>query len=167
MNKVPIFYIMGVSGCGKSTIGKMLAKSFDIPFFDGDDYHPEANVKKMASGSPLNDDDRKGWLASLNELAISNKNKGAVIACSALKKMYRTQLKENIEQQTNFVYLKGSFEEIHERLQQRKGHFMPVDLLKSQFDTLETPQDAITVSIQLTPQEIIKETLKQYNIKKP
>ena len=74
MSKGPIFYIMGVSGCGKSTIGKMLAKSFDIPFFDGDDYHPEANVKKMASGSPLNDDDRKGWLASLNELAIYNKN---------------------------------------------------------------------------------------------
>lgn len=167
MNNGPIFYVMGVSGCGKSTIGKMLAKSFAIPFFDGDDYHPEANVQKMANGNPLNDNDRKGWLKSLNSLAKGNQEKGAVIACSALKEIYRLQLEQNIAPQTNFVYLKGTFDEIFERLQQRKEHFMPADLLKSQFDTLEIPEDVITVSIQLNPEDIITEIGKQYNTKKP
>lgn len=167
MNNSPIFYVMGVSGCGKSTIGKMLAKSFAIPFFDGDDYHPEANIKKMSNGNPLNDSDRKGWLTNLNGLATDNQEKGVVIACSALKKAYRIQLEQNIPSQTNFVYLKGTFDEIFERLQQRKGHFMPADLLKSQFDTLEVPESCITVSIQLSPEDIIKEIIKQYETKKP
>lgn len=167
MNNGPIFYVMGVSGCGKSTIGKMLADDFAIPFFDGDDYHPEANVKKMAAGNPLNDTDRKGWLASLNELAKEHKEKGTVIACSALKEMYRVQLKKEIESQTYFVFLQGTFTEIHERLVQRKGHFMPADLLKSQFNTLEAPADAITVSIMLSPEEIVAKATKQYKTKKP
>lgn len=167
MNNTPIFYVMGVSGSGKSTVGELLAKSFDIPFFDGDDYHPKANVQKMADGNPLNDDDRKEWLASLNNLAINNKEKGTVIACSALKKAYRVQLRQNIVSQTNFVYLEGTFDEIFERLQQRKNHFMPKKLLKSQFDTLEIPENAITVSIQLSPKNIVEEIIKQYEIKKP
>jgi len=166
MSKAPILYIMGVSGCGKSTIGKLVAKKFDIPFFDGDDYHPEANVKKMAAGNPLNDRDRQSWLERLNELSIENKNKGVVIACSALKETYRGILKRQLENQTEFVYLKGTFEEISERLQQRQNHFMPAGLLQSQFDTLEVPVNAIVVSITKNPEAIAAEIKEKYKNKK-
>lgn len=167
MNKAPIFYVMGVSGCGKSTIGKLLAAEFDIPFFDGDDYHPEANVNKMAAGNPLNDDDRKGWLERLNELSIEHKNKGAVIACSALKEAYREVLSLHITTQVEFIYLAGAFKEICDRLQQRENHFMPAGLLQSQFETLEVPTDAITVSIMNTPKKIISRVIEIYKTKKP
>ncbi len=161
MDKPLIYIVMGVSGCGKSTIGKLLAATLKIPFFDGDDFHPEANVQKMASGLPLNDEDRKGWLQKLNEIAIEHKASGAVIACSALKETYRNTLKENLEQQMVFVYLKGTFEEINARLKERQGHYMPIELLKSQFETLEAPADAIQVSINHSPDEIISEILDE------
>ena len=167
MRKASIFYVMGVSGCGKSTIGKLLANEFDIPFFDGDDYHPEVNVKKMAAGNPLNDDDRQGWLERLNALSVKHKNKGVVIACSALKESYREILRNQITSQVEFVYLEGTFEEISQRLQQRENHFMPAGLLQSQFDTLEIPLDAITVSITKTPPEIISKIIELYKSKKP
>jgi len=166
MSKAPIFFVMGVSGCGKSTIGKLLAEEFNIPFFDGDDYHPEANVKKMAAGNPLNDKDRQGWLERLNALSIEHKNNGLVIACSALKQAYREILSRHIENQVDFVYLAGTFEEISERLEQRKNHFMPSGLLQSQFDTLEVPLDAISVSIMKTPVNIVSEVQKKYKNKK-
>ena len=155
MDKSLIYIIMGVSGCGKSTIGKLLANRLKIPFFDGDDFHPEANVLKMANGLPLNDKDRKGWLQKLNKLAIEHKPTGAIIACSALKETYRSQLKQNLGKQMVFVYLKGTFEEIHARLKERQGHYMPIELLKSQFETLEPPTDAIQVSINHSPNEIV------------
>ena len=161
MDKPLIYIVMGVSGCGKSTIGKLLAATLKIPFFDGDDFHPEANVQKMASGLPLNDEDRKGWLQKLNEIAIEHKASGAVIACSALKETYRNTLKENLEKQMVFVYLKGTFEEINARLKERQGHYMPIELLKSQFETLEAPADAIQVSINHSPDEIISEILDE------
>lgn len=164
--KPPIFIVMGVCGCGKSTIGKLLAEALQIPFFDGDDYHPKANVTKMAAGNPLNDNDREGWLKRLNALAIENNNFGAVIACSALKETYRTILRQNISKQIEFVYLQGSYEEISDRLAQRKNHFMPSGLLKSQFKTLEVPTDAISVSIINSPQTIINQVLELHEQKK-
>ena len=154
-----IFYIMGVSGTGKTTIGNLLAKALEIPFFDGDDFHPQVNVDKMASGQALDDNDRYDWLAALNQLAINNKTKGAVIACSALKEKYRVQLSSKIEMETVFIYLKGTFAEIKSRLDSREGHFMTSALLKSQFETLEPPTEAITISILKTPKQIIKEIL--------
>ena len=159
MIKKTIYYIMGVSGSGKSTVGRLLAEELNIPFFDGDDYHPKANVEKMESGTPLNDEDRKGWLEILNELAKKNTALGAVIACSALKKAYRVRLEQGITEETQFVYLEGSFKEILDRLKAREGHFMPPALLKSQFDTLEIPVEAFTVSIELSPQHIVSKII--------
>ena len=154
MNK-SIFIIMGVSGTGKTTIGKLLSKTYGFPFFDGDDFHPSANIEKMASGRPLDDNDREGWLKSLNKLAQEHIKSGAIIACSALKEIYRETLSEGITNKIVFVFLKGSFEQVKSRLDNRKGHFMSSALLKSQFDTLEEPKDAIEASIQLSPEEII------------
>lgn len=154
-------FVMGVSGCGKSTIGILLAERMGTSFFDGDYYHPKENIEKMSQGIPLNDDDRQGWLKALNALAKTNVKQGAVIACSALKESYRAILKKDIGQDCRFLYLEGSFDEINERLDQRKGHFMTAELLKSQFDTLEVPKDAITVSIMDSPEEIVTQTLEK------
>ncbi len=157
MNKPLIIYVMGVSGSGKSTIGKELAKALTYPFFDGDDYHPAASIKKMSNGEPLTDMDRKSWLHRLNAIGLEHKDNGAVIVCSALKEKYRNQLKNNLEPDCIFLYLKGSLEEISNRLSQRKGHFMPKELLASQFETLEEPTEAISISILKSPQAIVKE----------
>lgn len=158
-----IYYVMGVSGCGKSTIGQMLAESLGIPFFDGDDYHPPANVKKMASGIPLNDEDRHEWLLILNDLAKDQAKNGAVIVCSALKKRYRNILSTGLSSNVKWVYLEGTFGVIMDRLKKRKGHFMPASLLQSQFETLEIPKNAIRVTINQTPEQILEDIIGQLN----
>jgi gluconokinase len=161
MVKKQILFVMGVSGSGKSTIGKLLAEKLQIPFFDGDSFHPEANVKKMKEGHPLNDDDRQGWLEKLNEVGKDNISTGAVIVCSSLKKKYRTILGQNLENKHQFVYLEGSFELINARLSQRKNHYMPAGLLQSQFDILEFPDEALIVSIDQTPEEIVNDIIEK------
>ena len=98
-----IYYVMGISGTGKSTMGKLVAEAFGAPFFDGDDFHPDTNLEKMASGTPLDDHDREGWLKDLNALAHKHKEHGTVIACSALKAKYRTLLRKNLEKETVFI----------------------------------------------------------------
>jgi len=151
-----VIFIMGVSGCGKSTIGNLLSEALNIPFFDGDDYHPESNILKMSKGQALNDEDRLGWLQTLNKLAIKQlKNNSCIMVCSALKKNYRDILNDSIEDKTEWIFLHGSFEQITDRINKREGHFMPSDLLKSQFDTLEIPENAITMDVELSPDEIV------------
>ncbi|TVR28953.1 MAG: gluconokinase, partial [Balneolaceae bacterium] len=144
-----IIILMGVSGCGKTTVGKRLADKLDLPFYDADDFHPIKNVEKMKSGEPLTDADRHPWLATLAwEIEKWNQGDGAVLACSALKKSYRDILNPGTSDQVQFVYLKGSEEVILNRMQQREGHYMPAELLRSQFEALEEPEDALTVSIE-------------------
>lgn len=156
-----VLYVMGVSGSGKTTVGKLLSERTGIPFFDGDDFHPKKNVRKMASGRPLNDNDRRGWLETLNLLAKKEmKNKGAIIACSALKKSYRKILNKELADHSFFIFLKGDFEMIQKRMEQRKGHFMPAELLKSQFDDLETPEGAMVFDIENKPEEIVAGIIK-------
>jgi len=155
-----IFFVMGVSGSGKTTIGKLLAEKLGMPFFDGDNYHPEANVRKMEQGHPLNDQDRKDWLKRLNDLAKRQESQGGVIACSALKSKYRNQLRQDVGS-AKFIYLKGSYDLISNRLSQRRGHFMPAELLRSQFEALQVPERSISVSIDATPSEIVSKILKK------
>lgn len=154
---------MGVSGVGKSTIGSLLAKALDIPFFDGDDYHPESNIFKMSKGQALNDEDRLGWLQTLNKLAIKQlKSDSCIIVCSALKKSYRDILNRTIESNSKWIFLHGSIEQITDRINKREDHFMSADLLKSQFDILEEPMNAIKMGISLAPNimvEVIKKEL--------
>lgn len=159
---VGIYLVMGVSGCGKSTIGSLLADRLGAVFLDGDDFHPPANVSKMASGTPLNDEDRIPWLQEIRasmDAQLAGKQ-SAVYACSALKQMYRDIL-AGPEDDVTFIYLKGSAKEIQQRLQARSGHFMPATLLQSQFDALEEPTDAISVSINGTPEEIVESIQQQ------
>ena len=160
MNKV--IFIIGVSGSGKSTIGKLLAEDLHIPFFDGDDFHPESNVLKMSKGNALNDDDRFGWLQTLNNLAKKElKSNSCIIVCSALKKSYRNILNEGIKNSTKWVFLQGSFEQVSDRINKRDHHFMTSKLLKSQFDTLEKPTEAITIDINLSPKKIVENVINQ------
>lgn len=160
MNQV--IYIMGVAGSGKSTIGRRLSEAIGVPFFDGDDFHPQTNIDKMASGQALNDEDRKAWLESIINFVKKQLPKNSlIIACSALKQIYREQLEKGIENQTQWVYLKGDYNLIFQRMQQRKDHFMPSNLLTSQFETLEEPDHALVVSIDLAPEQIIEQISKQ------
>ena len=155
-----IVVLMGVSGSGKTAIGEILARDLGCAWFDADDYHPPANVEKMRSGHPLTDADRWPWLDRLNELlrAEDAKGRSAALGCSALKQIYRDRLAQGLGD-VRWVHLKGSFELIMSRLQQRKHRYMPASLLQSQFDTLEEPRDALTVDI-ADPPEALAERIR-------
>lgn len=156
-----IYVVMGVSSSGKTLIGSKLADKLDIPFYDADDFHPAGNIQKMKKGEPLNDQDRLPWLQDLaRNIAQWNQNGEAVLACSALKKSYRTILSPP-SVPVRFIYLKGSKELIAGRMEKRAGHFMPGSLLDSQFEAIEEPNEAITVSIDQNPNAIVEEILRQ------
>lgn len=152
--------VMGVSGCGKSLIGSEIAKSLNLPFYDGDDYHPQANVEKMRQGTPLTDDDRIGWLHTLNRLYVENE--AAVIACSALKPEYRDILRlEN--QDLVIVFLKGDFETIWSRHQKRDNHYFNGEsMLRSQFEALREPtlKEALHIDIRHSVEEVVEQALQ-------
>lgn len=154
---------MGVSGCGKTTIAQMLAQQLDIQCFDADAFHSKSNLQKMASGIPLTDDDRMDWLKSLHRKARQclAQQQSAVFACSALKAIYRQILMQNIENQSILIYLKGDFETILQRMTVRQNHFMPIQLLQSQFDILEPPQHAILIDIKNPPNIIIQTIMEK------
>jgi gluconokinase len=158
------YVFMGVSSSGKSTIGAMVAEKLGAKFIDGDDLHPRANIEKMKSGVPLDDDDREPWLQRINDVVFSleQKNEIGVVVCSALRKKYRDLIRRG-NQKLTFVYLQGDFELVLQRMQARKEHFMPVDLLKSQFDTLETPDqtetDVVVISIDGSMERVVHRCL--------
>ncbi len=151
-----IVVVMGVSGSGKSTIGALLAGRLHVPFFDADEFHPAANVAKMAAGTPLSDADRWPWLENLN-LKLQQE-KEAVLACSALKESYRKVLAEGLAD-CRFVHLRGSIELIRARLGQRQHRYMPASLLESQFATLEPPARAIGIDIGQAPERCVEQIL--------
>ncbi len=159
-----IYIVMGVSGSGKTLIGTKLAEGLKLPFFDADDFHPEENVAKMESGDPLNDRDRLPWLQEMARNMVDwEQNGGAVLACSALKESYRKLLSPpGIPVQ--FIFLKGTKELIAGRMAERSDHFMPESLLESQFKTLEEPQNAITISIDQSPEEIVNKIINRLDL---
>ncbi|HEV8711854.1 MAG TPA: gluconokinase [Candidatus Binatia bacterium] len=151
-----VIILTGVSGSGKTTLGRLLAQDLGWPFYDGDDFHPQANIDKMRQGIPLSDDDRASWLTALRQQidTLINNRQSAILACSALKHAYRERLRGD-RAEVRFVYLKGDYALIRQRLQRRQGHFMQADLLASQFATLEEPEDVPAIDISQTPEAIV------------
>lgn len=162
-----VFVIMGVSGSGKSTIGKLLSSRLQLPFFDADDFHPPANVDKMARGVPLSDADREPWLLELRNLLNTHKQDGCILACSALKERYRQLLSNHGKIPIQWVFLDGDFELIKARIDRRQNHFMSSRLLADQFNTLEIPDYGLTISINQNPEEIVNQILQHSNVLKP
>lgn len=150
-----IILLMGVSGVGKTTIGQALAQELGWPFADADDFHPAANVAKMRAGIPLDDADRAPWLQALHDAIVGwiAAGKSVVLACSALKESYRQQLL--VGREVRLVFLHAGFDLVSQRLEARHGHYMNPGLLRSQFDTLEVPQDAIGVDVSASVPEIV------------
>jgi gluconokinase len=162
-----VVIIFGVSGAGKTTLGKLLARKLGWAFYEADDFHLPANVEKMRAGIPLTDEDRWPWLESLRDLIKRLDSKeDAVLACSALRHAYRRFLRVN--DQVKFVYLRGDYPLIANQLCERKGHFMNPELLKSQFADLEEPRAAegiLTVELGRTPRELVQEITMKLGLK--
>ncbi len=159
-NNDPVVIVMGVCGCGKSTIATALAARLKLPVLEGDDFHPQANVDKMSNAIPLNDDDRWPWLDSLGDAIKTNSalHGGVITSCSALKRVYRERLSKAANIPLLFVLLDGDRATLLERMQSREDHYMPTSLLDSQLDILEMPdadEPAITVSINSSIDKIV------------
>jgi gluconokinase len=156
---------MGVSGSGKTTIGQVLSSATGWPFYDGDDYHSPENVHKMSRGIPLNDDDRTLWLETLSKLILEKRSSGEnlILACSALKRVYRQTLRSK-NPDIFFIFLEGDFDLIWQRMQIRQDHYMRPEMLRSQFAILEPPLNALTISIERPVSELLPEILNYAGI---
>ena len=153
----PHLVVMGVSGCGKSTVGQLLAAALKLPYVEGDELHPPRNIALMAAGTPLTDDDRDAWLAAVATRISDAGAGGIVISCSALKRRYRDRLRQ-ASPLLRFVHLHGTPELLAARMQQRQNHYMPASLLQSQLLTLEAPgadEAALTADIAAAPHDIV------------
>lgn len=160
---------MGVSGCGKSKIGKGFARVIGARFFDGDDLHPAENIAKMSRGEALTDADRAPWLDRVGK-QLAQASEPTVIACSALRRIYRDRILENAGRPVTFLYLEGTRAVLSERMKHRDGHFMPVALLDSQLATLEPPgpdENTVKASIDQTPDQVVAELLEGIRGKQP
>jgi carbohydrate kinase (thermoresistant glucokinase family) len=159
-----IILIMGVSGCGKTTVGKLLAERLDAKFIDADSFHPASNINKMSRYEPLDDSDRWPWLDSVSDaIHMKTKLSYTVLACSALKQNYRARLKIG---KNPIIFLTGPRKTIESRLASRQKHFMPNQLLESQIADLEPPKNAIQVSIIDTPMEIVTHIINSLSLEK-
>ena len=149
-----VVVIMGVTGSGKTTVGRAVAERLGWPFYDADDFHPAENVAKMRSGLPLTDADREPWLEALTSLLAGLGSRDAVLACSALGREFRARLVEGLD--VEVVYLEADAQLAAERLRARRGHFMPPSLVASQFEALEEPEDVMTLDARLSSQELVE-----------
>ena len=156
----PVIFIMGVSGSGKSTIGQQLSAATGYAYYDADDFHSPENKGKMKAGIPLTDEDRWPWLKSIHDFVVSKSAlQPVILVCSALKATYPDVLAKSIEPYCRWIYLKGDFDLVLKRLNDRQGHYMPPSLLQSQYDALEVPGNVITIDIAQSPELILKEIL--------
>ncbi len=160
-----VLILIGPMGCGKTTIGKMLAEKLGWPFYDGDAFHPKENVEKMRAGIALTDEDRRLWLEKLRDNIERwlKERQDTILACSALKRSYRDIL--GVEQKNvRTVYLKGSYELLRRRVEERQHPYMNKDLLRSQLDTLEEPQEGLRVDISATPEMIVRTIIQNLKL---
>jgi gluconokinase len=155
---------MGVAGSGKSTVGQLLAQKLGWQFYDGDDFHPQENIEKMRRGIPLDDRDRLPWLLALQDLIerVRRERDNAIVACSSLKQAYRDLLQRN-KQDILWVYLKGNYDVLYQRIQQRQQHYMKAQMLQSQLESLEEPKNALIIDISKSPEEIAMQIATRLN----
>jgi gluconokinase len=164
--KTRFYIISGVSGSGKTEVGKALARHLGWDFYDADDFHPAENIAKMTNGIPLDDADRAPWLAKLHGVIVSALSAGqpGVLACSAIKERYRQQLVDGTEG-VQIVYLKGTYDLIWARMSARKNHYMKPTMLQSQYDVLEEPTDALIIDVSASVDNVVQKIIQQHSDK--
>jgi gluconokinase len=159
-----VILVMGTTGAGKTTVGKLLASKLHWTFLDADDFHPAANIEKMKHGIPLTDGDRAPWLKNMHEelLRLNAAGKNAVLACSALKQSYRDTLSAGLD--FRMVYLRGTYEQMRQHILARHGHFAGESILAGQFADLEEPHDALTLEVSHTPEDLVAQVVSELGL---